>query len=104
HDARDFFFRGDRLSTGSRRLATYIDDVGALRHHSLSLRHRIVDRDKQPAIAKTIRRNIQNAHDERSLTNGHFEVPDFPDQRTRPALDSRRLSAAAAASGRVSRT
>jgi hypothetical protein len=34
------------------------------------MRQCIVDRSKQPAVAETIRSNIQNAHDERSLTMG----------------------------------
>ena len=35
--------------------------------------HGIVNGTKHSAVAETIRRNIQNAHDERSLTNGHLK-------------------------------
>ena len=48
----------------------------------LSMRDGIVGGHEQATVTKTIRRNIQNAHDERSLTNGHFVVPNLQQHRS----------------------
>src|ERR1041385_8640208 len=78
HNARNLFFSRYRLATRTRRFATDVDDVGAFSDHLFGVRHGSVEGEKLSAVAKAVRGDIKNAHDERALTNGHLSISNFP--------------------------
>ena len=67
--ARDLLVGGDRgrAAIGPRRFRADVDDVGALRDHVARMRDRRLGVEKLAAVGKGIRRDIEDAHDERAL-------------------------------------
>ena len=53
-------------AVGSRQFRADVDDVGAVRDHLLRMGNRHVRLQKYTAVGKRIRRDVQNAHDDRA--------------------------------------
>ena len=65
HHPRQLDVAGYGLGPGPRRLPAHVDHVGALGHHLEPAGHRGVEGVVEPAVGEGVRRDVEDAHDER---------------------------------------
>ena len=70
HNATQLFFRGDAAFNHGRSrprgLTANVEQVSAIVEHFESVGHGMVAGQKFPAVRKRVRRNVQDAHDQRA--------------------------------------
>ena len=64
-EPRPFLCFSDRAEARPRGFRADVDDVGAGLDHCAGLRQRRIDGVETPAVGEEIRRDVQNAHDQR---------------------------------------
>src|SRR5438477_11240253 len=77
HPPQFFFYRYE-FGTRPRRFAADVDDVRAFGNHLFSMSDGAIDRDEFTAIAKTVRRDIENSHHQRPLSVVQKTAGEFP--------------------------
>jgi len=67
NNALYFFVGAHAGASGTRRLAANVENVGALADQPFSLFHRFIERGEPATIRETIRRDVEDRHDERPV-------------------------------------
>ena len=78
HDAAKLLLHVDRLGIRPGALAADIEDVGALGGQPQAVLHGGVGVETVPAVGKTVRRDVDDAHQQRQLAHGERAGAELP--------------------------
>ena len=78
HDAAKFFLNVDRLRAGAGALAADVEDVGPFGGQPQAMFHGGVGVQEAPAVGEAVRRDVDDAHQQRKPAEGERTRAEFP--------------------------
>ncbi len=109
NQAAKLFGFGDALGARPRGLGTDIDDISSLLFHFDGASEGAVGVFVLAAVGKRVRRDVEDAHDERAVAQGDGTIGEFPDESLtrheylQGSLCTKRMNVRLAASGTLNR-